>query len=186
LALELGADALGFVLEPSSKRSVLGNADALQIPYRLGPFALCVAVLGHYRPVPAQFHLVQSVDELPESEVRPGVKALRISANDTVDSVLAQIGQHPSVLLDAFAVGQFGGTGHQIDWQLAAEITARTRAKVILAGGLTPENVGIAIEIVRPYAVDVSGGVESTPGIKDASKLKAFFDAAKAEKLRER
>jgi phosphoribosylanthranilate isomerase len=76
-------------------------------------------------------------------------------------------------LLDAAHRGQFGGTGKSFDWSIA--MTAAKRHRIILAGGLTPENVGEAILMVRPYAVDVASGVESRPGVKDPGKLRAFF-----------
>jgi phosphoribosylanthranilate isomerase len=179
LAVELGADALGFVFEPTSKRSIHDKPEALQIPLRLGPYVMCVAVLGPYRPCPPQFHLVQCIDNMPEGFARPSLMAIRITEADTVESVLDQIGSHSAVLLDAFASSGFGGTGKTFDWALAAEVNARTTAKIVLAGGLTPDNVQKAIEVVQPYAVDVSGGVESEPGIKDHAKLRAFIKAVR-------
>ncbi len=179
LALELGADALGFVLEPSSKRSIHENAEALAIPSRLGPYTLCVAVLGPYRPVPRQFHLIQSVGSVPERVFRPSLLSLQLRPEDTVESVLSKIGNRSSVQLDGFAADKYGGTGHTVNWELVAEVITRSNAKIVLAGGLTPDNVAKAIEITRPYAVDVSGGVEKGPGIKDPAKLKAFLEAVK-------
>ena len=78
-------------------------------------------------------------------------------------------------LLDAFDPDRPGGTGKTFDWKAARE--AKRYGPIILAGGLTPENVGQAVRVVRPYAVDVASGVESAPGIKDAAKLRAFFAA---------
>ena len=75
--------------------------------------------------------------------------------------------------------GQFGGTGKTVDWDFAAEIVEVLPKPVILAGGLTPDNVGEAIRKVRPYAVDVSSGIESSPGVKDHAKMKDFIQAAK-------
>ena len=85
-------------------------------------------------------------------------------------------------LLDAFDPDRLGGTGKTFDWSAARE--AKRYGPIILAGGLTPENVGRAVRVVRPFAVDVASGVESAPGIKDAAKLRAFF-AAVAEADRE-
>jgi phosphoribosylanthranilate isomerase len=81
-------------------------------------------------------------------------------------------------LLDAAVPGQLGGSGERFDWELAVQAKALGRP-IVLAGGLTPENVGEAVERVRPYAVDVSSGVESAPGVKDAAKMRAFVAAAK-------
>ncbi|MHB8636047.1 MAG: phosphoribosylanthranilate isomerase [Fimbriimonadaceae bacterium] len=179
LAVELGANALGFVLEPTSPRSIHENCEALSIPERLGPYVLCVAVLGPYRSVPPRFHAIQCVDDVPESVGKPTIKAIRVGADDTADTILAKIGTRAAALLDAFDSQHFGGTGRRVDWEVAAEVVARSNAKIILAGGLTPDNVAAAIESVCPYAVDVSGGVEGDLGIKDAGKLRAFFQAAR-------
>jgi phosphoribosylanthranilate isomerase len=85
------------------------------------------------------------------------------------------------VLLDAHDPVRRGGTGRTIDWTRAAE-AARLRP-IILSGGLTPENIGTAVRTVRPYAVDVSSGVESAPGVKDESKLRSLFAALRSESV---
>lgn len=179
LALDLGADALGFVLEPTSRRSILGDAEAMTIPERLGPYALCTAVLGPYRRVPPQFHAIQCVDDVPKAERRPAIKSLRVMTDESADSILAKIGIRSAVLIDAFDTQLYGGTGRRVDWGVVAEVVQRTAARVILAGGLNPDNVAQAIQLVRPYAVDVSGGVEAEIGAKDAGKLRAFIQAVK-------
>ena len=179
LAVELGVNALGFVLEPSSRRSIHENPEALSIPARLGPYVLCAAVLGPYRLTPPQFHMIQCVDDLPKSVTRPSLKAIRVGADETVEALLDRIGDRPAALLDAFDTQFYGGTGRRVDWAVAAEVVARSKAKIILAGGLTPENVAAAVQWVRPYGVDVSGGVEAEIGIKDAGKLRAFVQAAR-------
>jgi len=166
-------------LEPTSRRSIHGDPEALAIPERLGPYVMCVAVLGPYRPVPQQFHMIQCVDDLPSSVDRPSLKALRVEADEPVEALLARIGAHSAVMLDAHDPHLFGGTGRRVDWALAAEVVVRSKAKIVLAGGLNPDNVAAAIQWVRPYAVDVSGGVEAEIGIKDSGKLRAFIQAAK-------
>jgi phosphoribosylanthranilate isomerase len=88
-------------------------------------------------------------------------------------------------LLDAAVRGQLGGSGQRFDWRLAVEAKALGR-RIVLAGGLTPENVREAVETVRPYAVDVSSGVESAPGVKDAGKVRKFVAAAKGALVAER
>jgi len=85
----------------------------------------------------------------------------------------------PALLIDAYHKTLRGGTGHQADWQIAAELS-RLVPQLMLAGGLNPSNVGPAVEIVRPFAVDVSSGVEVKPGIKDPDKVRAFIQAAKS------
>ncbi len=84
----------------------------------------------------------------------------------------------PEYLLDTHVQGRDGGTGQTFDWNVAAE--AGKYARIVLAGGLTPENVGRAIEVASPYAVDVSTGVEAAPGIKSAAKIEAFVKAVRA------
>ena len=104
-------------------------------------------------------------------------------------SALEGLGDDPplsAVLLDTHQDGQLGGVGKTFDWRLAVESKRRTSLPLILAGGLTPENVADALEQVRPYAVDVSSGVEAAPGRKDYKKLKAFIDAVRAWDLRQR
>lgn len=178
-ALELGADALGIVLESSSPRYAGENPEALGIPAAVGPYALCVAVLGPYQQVPAQFHMIQCLPEPGLPARRPLLSVVRVRPGDTLESVLERIGNADAVVLDSHSKGAFGGTGNHLDWGIAKEVVEASRAKVVLAGGLTPENVASAIEQVHPYAVDVSSGVESSPGIKDAEKLKAFFASAR-------
>jgi phosphoribosylanthranilate isomerase len=103
-------------------------------------------------------------------------KALRVASAADVREARAYGG--PYLLVDARAEGALGGTGKTFDWSLVSEL-ARQR-KITVAGGLTPENVADAIRTVRPYCVDVASGVESAPGVKDAAKVKAFIEAARA------
>jgi len=84
----------------------------------------------------------------------------------------------PQLLVDAYDPNEYGGTGKRADWQAAAQL-ARTCPRLVLAGGLTPHNVAAAVNAVQPWAVDVSSGVESAPGRKDAAKVRAFIAAAK-------
>jgi phosphoribosylanthranilate isomerase len=117
-------------------------------------------------------HGSETLDEITELRIRvikavPLVEGRRADAADRLPRTV-------TILLDAHDPVKFGGTGRQVDWTLAAAIARRRR--VILSGGLRPDNVGEAIETVRPYAVDVSSGVEQKPGIKDAAKLRAFFE----------
>ncbi len=178
--MEAGADALGFVFERVSKRFIgEGELPWLSV---LPPFPVKVAVFGRVdRPVPrGLFDIIQGVewDVFPEpSPKRIHVVRLRQGqrAKDVMETVIAA----SMVLLDTYSQNAFGGTGERVDWELAAEIVSLSKIPVMLAGGLTPENVGEAIQIVKPFAVDVSSGVEEKPGVKDASKIRDFIQAVR-------
>lgn len=185
-AAAAGADAIGLVFYAKSPRAV-SVEQAQQIIAALPPFVTTVGLFVDMpRPelqqilaqVPLdllQFHGDESVGQC-EGYGRPYIKALRVKAGD---DIAAQIAQYPSasgVLLDTFVEGVPGGTGLAFDWSL---VPAELPKPVILAGGLTPDNVATAIDRVRPYAVDISGGVESAKGIKDADKVRAFIRAAR-------
>ncbi len=185
-AAEAGADAIGLVFYPKSPRAV-SVQQARTIIAALPPFVTTVGLfvnasrceLGEILDaVPLdmlQFH----GDERPadcEGYHRPYIKALRVKSGD---DVVAQIGPYASasgILLDTFVAGVPGGTGLAFDWSLVPRNQGRP---IILAGGLTPENVRGAIEQTQPYAVDVSGGVEARHGVKDADKIRAFMRAVK-------
>jgi len=121
-----------------------------------------------------QFHGDETPDDC-EGYGRPWIKALRVS---TASDIAGQAARYPgacAILLDSQVAGQYGGSGTVFDWKL---IPADFNRPLILAGGLNPENVGEAIRKVRPYAVDVSGGVEAAKGIKDAQKMRGFIREA--------
>jgi phosphoribosylanthranilate isomerase len=186
LAAELGADALGFNLWPGSKRHV--DADAVRaIVDRLPPFVTTVGVFVNQRPtdvlsLAAQsgVQAVQLHGDEPWEDVNgypiPALKAFRVAGPES----LADLHRYrvKAVLLDAPSAG-FGGSGLTFDWALAAEVARRTR--VVLAGGLTPENVRDAVRAVRPYGVDVASGVEQAPGVKDPEKLRRFVENVSQE-----
>jgi phosphoribosylanthranilate isomerase len=182
-AADLGAVAIGMVFWPESPRCV-DRARAREIVAALPPFVAAVGVFVNQvrdaaeiaRDVgltAVQFH----GDESPSSYRDFPVQVIKaITVRDA--SALEEAGMVPdevTVLLDAHDRVKRGGTGRVIDWEIAAMV-ARTR-RTILSGGLTPANVAEAIGVVRPYAVDVSSGVESSPGVKDRTKLRALFDA---------
>lgn len=179
VAIELGAHALGFILEPTSKRYLREVPAWIEI---LPPYVAKVAVFGN---MPAdfddpRFDAVQaSAESLPLDSRFDNIAAVRCKADDSVQSILAKSECAGAIHLDAFVEGNYGGTGRCIDWALAAEIVRASPKPVILAGGLTPENVAEAIRRVKPYAVDLSSGVEESPGIKDPVKLKHFFEAVR-------
>lgn len=188
-AVQAGADAIGLVFYAKSPRAV-NVQQARAIIAALPPFVTTVGLfvnasrceLGEILDaVPLdllQFH----GDEAPadcEGYHRPFIKALRVKPGDDIAAEVARYGQASGILLDTFVQGVPGGTGEAFDWSLVPEGLSKP---VILAGGLTPENVAEAIAQVRPYAVDVSGGVEISKGIKDAEKIQAFMRAVQGAK----
>lgn len=178
-AAECGADALGFVLEPTSPRCVAG-ADGLLAGVRdLGPEL--VAVFG---PAPAafrdeRFDAVQAIGPRPLG-ARRFIRCVRLGPGATVASVLDDAADADALLLDALVEGEYGGTGRRVDWGLAAEIAQASPIPVALAGGLTPENVAEAVAAVRPAGVDVSSGVEERPGVKSGDAVQRFIAAARS------
>lgn len=179
LAIELGAHALGFVFEPTSPRCIASNSDLIDFARSVNGFTTTVAVFGHCDHEPSGFDRTQYVKRTAEL-VRP-LPVMRFAAGTTLDDALLRIRQVQGihVVVDAFDSAAYGGTGIRADWDLVSQIVKGTDRKIILAGGLNAENIGDAIAAVRPYAVDVSSGVESAPGIKDSGKLRAFLDAVK-------
>lgn len=185
VAVELGAAALGFNFYALSPRCVAPQA-AAEIIRRLPPFLMSVgvfadevdagrlvAVAREARVAALQLHGPR-FPELDGALVGyPLIRAVAVREGFKVDE-LAHL-KASAFLLDAFDPTLMGGTGKTIDWSLARE--AKRYGTIILAGGLTPENVGEAVREVRPFAVDVASGVESAPGLKDAMKLRAFFAA---------
>lgn len=181
-AARLGADAIGLVFYPPSPRHV-STVQAASIAATLPPFITTVglfvnpegaqveAVLRELRLDMLQFH----GDESPEFCARFGVpwlKAVRVKPGvDLVQYAIRYRGAK-GLLLDAYVEGTAGGTGQSFDWTL---IPSGLLLPVILSGGLDPGNVGTAIARVRPWAVDVSSGVEASKGIKDAAKIAAFM-----------
>ena len=186
-AVELGAAALGFVFWPRSPRRITVET-AREIGGTLPPF---VARIGVFVDMPAD-DVGRIVDEARldgvqlHGDEKPdqyrGLKARLLKAvtldSDTDVKAAATLPAHVTVLVDATDRVRRGGTGKIADWTNAAALAAQR--PVILAGGLTVANVGEAIRQVRPWAVDVSSGVESAPGIKSRERLEAFFAAVNA------
>lgn len=178
-AVALGVDALGFVMWPNSRRSVTPDtlaALAAQVPAfvtRVGlfvdqPVEFIEQCLPHLDLI--QFH----GDESPafcEQFGRPWIKALRMRDGlDLHDAATIYDGAQ-ALLLDAYRPGVPGGTGETFDW---SRIPATLAKPVILAGGLTADNIAAAVTQVAPYAVDVSGGIEASPGVKATESMAAF------------
>ena len=186
-AVELGVDALGFVFWPGSPRCV-SLRQAARIAGALPPFVATVGVfvnqpLDEIRTVAAGVGLSAIQlhgDESPGAWGSvPGrcIKAVGVGAGFDAAAVAAwPAGIWP--LLDAHDPARRGGTGRAVDWDIAAEVS-RTR-RIILAGGLEASNIGDAIARVRPFAVDVSSGVEREPGVKDPDRLRAFVERVAA------
>jgi phosphoribosylanthranilate isomerase len=185
LAADLGAQALGFIFASGSSRKVSPET-AREIIRQLPPFILSVGVFvdeeaGVVRELAARVGLdwVQLHGrESPEycgSLGRRVLKAIPIQDEASLGALRLYQGAAQAFLLDTYRAGQAGGTGLAFDWELAAR--AREYGPIVLAGGLTAENVAEAIKIGRPQAVDVSSGVETVPGKKDPQKLRAFFKA---------
>ena len=184
IAAEAGADAIGLVFYAKSPRAV-SIQQARDIVAALPAFVTTVGlfvnasreelsdVLAGVALDLLQFH----GDETPaecECYQRPYIKALRVKPGDDIAQLAAPYAKARGILLDTYVPGVPGGTGAAFDWSL---VPSGLPQPVILAGGLSAANVQAAIEQVRPYAVDVSGGVEAGKGIKDAAKIRAFMQA---------
>jgi phosphoribosylanthranilate isomerase len=187
LAVQLGADAIGFVFWPGSPRFI-SPAQAAPIIASLPPSVAAVGVFVN-----------ATLDEIERVTALAGLTAIQLHGEESRDTwtrtpkhciKAVAVDEHFDArsiedwparvvpLLDAGDAGARGGTGRTINWSIAA--TAARVRPIVLAGGLTPENVGEAMRIVRPYGLDVSSGVESAPGVKDAGRLTAYFRAVAA------
>ena len=186
-AAELGVDAIGVVLTAHSKRQV-SLAQARAIVEAMPPFVTTVAlcmddeanfvqeIIDTVRPSMLQFHGNES-DEWCKQFGQPYLKAIAMGAGA---AALYQLHDHPhaaGLLLDGHGLGEPGGSGKSFDWSL---MPRDLKQPLILAGGLNASNVAVAIRIARPWAVDVSSGIESAPGVKDHGKLRDFVAAVRA------
>ncbi len=186
-AVEAGADALGFVFYRESPRYIQPQVVS-RIVASLPPFILGVGVfvnedikkvrdlMDRCGLALAQLHGDEDAAYC-EGLGRPVLRGIRLRDRGSLLSMAEYRGRAlvRGFVVDAFSDSAYGGTGLVADWTLAAE--AAQAAKVLLAGGLTPENVGEAIRYVKPYGVDVSSGVEASPGKKDPAKIQAFIRA---------
>ena len=187
VAIACGAGALGFVFWPQSPRFV----DPYRVRAIVASLPPLIATVGVFVNQPA--HYVNGVASLvglsavqlhgdetaafAERIRRPVLRAMAVGAADHAQGgdVLGAWPKRVTLLLDVHDPERRGGTGRTIDWTEAAGIASRRR--VMLAGGLTPENIAAAVHAVRPFGVDVSSGVEARPGIKDHGRVRALFEA---------
>ena len=186
-ALRCGADAIGLVFYAASPRHV-SVQQAQQIVAALPPFISVVALFANATPAEietvlsqvridiVQFHGDETAADCERIKL-PYFKAIRVKSDTNLLQCALNFSSANALLLDTYSEAAYGGTGHVFDWDL---IPKNMTKPVILAGGLIAENVGLAIQKVKPYAVDISGGVEVSKGIKDADKIAAFMLAVQA------
>jgi phosphoribosylanthranilate isomerase len=185
-AVEAGADAVGFVLYKESPRCI-SVEQAQEIIKQLPPFVTTVGLFvnqpTHWVRIMAERCGVDAFqfqgDETPqycEAFRQRAIKTIRVQDAASLDRMPEY--HVRAFVLDAYREGEYGGTGQRFDWDLA--VPAKVHGRIILAGGLTPDNVAEAVRRVQPFAVDVSSGVEgSVKGTKDHGKIRAFIQAAK-------
>jgi len=198
-AVALGVDAVGLVFYPPSPRAVTVEQGAILarlVPPFISVVALVVNIpeqelvyLSHHVGFDiVQFHGDESALACQLMANRVGkrwIKALRVRKNDTAETIAAQIAEYhaygaSAILLDAYHADQFGGTGQMFDW---GKLPQTLDIPIILAGGLTAENVPKAIAQTRVYGVDVSGGIESSKGVKSMQKMTDFIQAVRGSKV---
>lgn len=185
-AVAAGADAIGLIFDPKSPR-VVELETARAIAGALPAFVAAVGVFVDATPdvvgaalrrVPLsllQFHGAETPDYC-RAHGRPYIKAISMKDDIDFSSEAKRFGDAAALLLDTYVADKAGGSGRSFDW---SRVPARRTRPVILAGGLTPQNVGDAIRRVYPYAVDVVSGVEAAKGVKDHAKIRAFIDAVR-------
>lgn len=190
-AIDYGADALGFICVRESPRYVLPET-VREIARAIPPFVAKVAVIRDVQDrltcLPELYDIFQYYTNggviKPDHEVQGGgrlrtLRAYRIRDWDSLEEVEATYREAGAILLDTYHKAKLGGSGETFNWDIAIKAKARFATPLILAGGLTPDNVEEAVATVRPFAVDISSGVEAEPGRKDLSKLKAFIRAVR-------
>jgi phosphoribosylanthranilate isomerase len=185
-AVEFGADALGFVFFQGSPRYI-SRDDAAAIIRNLPAFVMTIGVCVNEPPKDLEeiiastgIDLIQLHGEEPPevcSLSRRVIKAIRVKSLASLDPLVHYQDRVSAFLLDTFSPDSFGGTGQRFNWDIATY--AKQFGRIILSGGLNPDNIIEAVKQVRPYGVDVSSGVESEKGKKDHHKLRLFIERAK-------
>lgn len=189
-AVAAGADAVGFVFVPGTPRAV-SPVSAAELRRQVPPFVTVVGLFVNESPdrIRATVEAVGLDAVQLHGEETPAmaaacrqwtrvIKAFRVRGTESLSEMPAYAEAVDAYLLDAFVAGAHGGTGARFDWDLAVQARALGKP-LILAGGLTPENAAEAVQRVRPYALDVSSGVEASPGIKDTERLGRFLAAVR-------
>lgn len=189
-ALEAGADYLGFVFAPSPRRISPEAASAIirALPAgaaeRVGVFVNETAEGINAIAAEVGLTMVQLAgDEPPDIHARlalPAIRTLRLRRDEPLEAMVGPAETFTFVMVEPWVEGRYGGTGRTADWQLAAAVAARLPGRVFLAGGLAPENVVDAIARVRPFAVDASSRLESSPGIKDPARIRKLVEAVRS------
>lgn len=185
-AVRAGADAIGLVFYQKSPRNVsIEQAEKIcdSVPSFVSRVALFVdeapetvkTVLQHVAIDCLQFHGSET-NEYCKQFGKPFIKAIHAKSKEFLDDQMAKFPDASSLLLDTYVANVVGGSGKTFDWTLFNQVKNSETSALILAGGLTPENVHNAVEITQPYAVDVSGGVEASKGLKDTLKINKFID----------
>jgi phosphoribosylanthranilate isomerase len=188
-AVDAGVDAVGFVFYPKSPRRVTVE-QARQLAHRLPPFVTAVGLFVNEDAIAVQDIAVRAGlqllqfhgDEAPDycaNFALPYIKAARVQPGLDLLKYSERFSSARGILLDAFVEG-YGGGGEVFDWSLIPENFAGRGARFVVSGGLRPSNAGDAIRALRPFAVDVSSGVESAKGIKDAALIRQFVAAVHA------
>jgi len=183
-AAEAGADALGFIGVPESPRYV-DTQQQFEISEDLPLFVRRIVVVQ--RPEDAEEYGLDYVQYYEDTPLwhcavafrEERIRAFRMRDESTLREIEAYPEQVGAIHLDTYHKTMLGGSGETFDWSLAVRAKALTDRPIILAGGLTPDNVQDALEAVRPYGVDVSSGVEESPGVKDHAKVRAFVRAVR-------
>lgn len=187
LAVECGADLIGLNFYPHSPRFVTFET-AREIRAAIPPNVLCVGVFVNADRTQVaslvkqlqldlvQFHGDEQATDLAGWTCRT-IQVVRIAPNGAFPEIKRSPANY--ILIDTYKPGRYGGTGETFSWEPLVPLVSLYTDRIILAGGLTPENVSLAVRIIRPWAVDVASGVETAPGSKDPEKLRVFITNAK-------